>query len=264
VLNRRGADERRERLLRDIPTRDGFDRDEHPPAVGRGRGPGLERGRNPRGGKADVRYVPSSENRSHGASLGNQLEPFCNGTRFRYLFRWRNRRFSSQRGDARAMSHPGGLFGEESRSYPTAHIASTRLAPMWPVIIIVVVLVPLLVLAWIRVRQRWRVREGDHMSEEARRNEWRRIWSIVIAILLVLLILFLIGGALQLMVSPGNWASAWFSWRGDFLSVQTGMRSSIRISGHRSAMTPGLSRLAMRSRTLTMDESLNAQNREPT
>jgi uncharacterized membrane protein YraQ (UPF0718 family) len=42
------------------------------------------------------------------------------------------------------------------------------------------------------------------MSEEARRNEWRRIRSIVIAILLVLLILFLIGGALQLMVSPGN------------------------------------------------------------
>jgi hypothetical protein len=34
VLNRRGADARRERLLRDIPTRDGFDRDEYPPAVG--------------------------------------------------------------------------------------------------------------------------------------------------------------------------------------------------------------------------------------
>jgi hypothetical protein len=87
VLNRRGADERRERLLRDIPTRDGFDRDEYPPAVGRGRGPGLERGRDPRGWKADVRHVPSSENRSHGASLGTQLEPFCNGTRFRYVFR---------------------------------------------------------------------------------------------------------------------------------------------------------------------------------
>ena len=28
VLNRRGADERRDRLLRDVPTRDGFDRDE--------------------------------------------------------------------------------------------------------------------------------------------------------------------------------------------------------------------------------------------
>ena len=87
VLNRRGADERRERALRDVPTRDGFDRDEYPPAVGRGRGPGLERGRDPRGWKADVRYVPSSENRSHGASLGNELEPFCNGTRFRYVFR---------------------------------------------------------------------------------------------------------------------------------------------------------------------------------
>jgi hypothetical protein len=87
VLNRRGADERRERLMRDIPTRDGFDRDEYPPAVGRGRGPGLERGRDPRGWKADVRYVPSSENRSHGASLGNRLADFCNGTRFRYVFR---------------------------------------------------------------------------------------------------------------------------------------------------------------------------------
>jgi len=87
VLNRRGTDERRDRLLRGIPTREGFDRDEYPPAVGRGRGPGLERGHNPRGWKADVRYVRSSENRSHGASLGNRLEPFCNGTRFRYVFR---------------------------------------------------------------------------------------------------------------------------------------------------------------------------------
>ena len=36
--------------------------------------------------KADVRNVPSSENRSHGALLGGQLERFCNGTRFRYVF----------------------------------------------------------------------------------------------------------------------------------------------------------------------------------
>jgi hypothetical protein len=34
-----------------------------------------------------VRYVPSPENRSHGASLGARLEPFCNGTRFRYVYR---------------------------------------------------------------------------------------------------------------------------------------------------------------------------------
>jgi hypothetical protein len=87
VVNRRGADARRERVLRDIPTREGFDRDEYPPAVGRGRGPGLERGRYPRGWKADVRYVPSSEYRSHGATLGDRLERFCNGTRFRYVFR---------------------------------------------------------------------------------------------------------------------------------------------------------------------------------
>jgi hypothetical protein len=87
VVNRRGADARRDRALRDIPTREGFDRDEYPPAVGRGRGPALERGRNPRGWKADVRYVPSSENRSHGATFGDRLERLCNGTRFRYVFR---------------------------------------------------------------------------------------------------------------------------------------------------------------------------------
>jgi Deoxyribonuclease NucA/NucB len=87
VINRRGADARRDRLLEDYPTKDGYDRDEYPPAVGRGKGEGLERGRNPRGWKAHVRYVPSSENRSHGASLGAKLADFCNGTRFRYVFR---------------------------------------------------------------------------------------------------------------------------------------------------------------------------------
>lgn len=87
IVNRRGADARRDRLLEDIPTKDGFDRDEYPPAVGRGKGKGLERGRNPRGWRAHVRYVPSSENRSHGAVLGDKIEDFCNGTRFRYVFR---------------------------------------------------------------------------------------------------------------------------------------------------------------------------------
>jgi hypothetical protein len=87
VLNRGNADERRERLLSDIPTRAGFDRDEYPPAVGRGKGKDVERGRDPRGWKADVRYVPSSENRSHGATLGAKLARLCDGTRFKYVFR---------------------------------------------------------------------------------------------------------------------------------------------------------------------------------
>jgi len=87
VVNRRGADARRDRLLEDIPTKPGFDRDEYPPAVGRGKGAGLERGRDPRGWMADVRHVPSSENRSHGSSLGGKLRGLCNGTRFRYVFR---------------------------------------------------------------------------------------------------------------------------------------------------------------------------------
>jgi len=75
VLNRPGADARRDRLLDDLATRDGYDRDEYPPAVGRGRW------------RADVRYVPSSENRSHGATMGNALRGLCDGTRFRYVFR---------------------------------------------------------------------------------------------------------------------------------------------------------------------------------
>ena len=86
VLNRAEADARRDRLLAGIPTRDSFDRDEYPPAVGRGTGAGLERGRRPRGWTADVAYVPSAENRSHGSTLGIKLRHFCDGTRFRYVF----------------------------------------------------------------------------------------------------------------------------------------------------------------------------------
>jgi hypothetical protein len=74
VLNRTGADSRRARLLRRIATRRGMDRDEYPPAVARG------------SYRADVAYVPSSENRSHGARMGIKLRRFCDGTRFRYVF----------------------------------------------------------------------------------------------------------------------------------------------------------------------------------
>jgi hypothetical protein len=86
VLDRSGADARRERLLEGMPTRPGMDRDEYPPAVGRGRGAHLVSGSNPRGWRADVAYVPSAENRSHGSTMGIKLRRFCDGTRFRYVF----------------------------------------------------------------------------------------------------------------------------------------------------------------------------------
>lgn len=86
VLNRAGADARRDRLLQGIEPRPGYDRDEYPPAVGRGQGGRLMRGTGPTGWQADVEYVPSSENRSHGSVLGIKLRRFCDGVRFRYVF----------------------------------------------------------------------------------------------------------------------------------------------------------------------------------
>jgi hypothetical protein len=86
VLNRPGADKRRSRLLEAWATRAGYDRDEYPPAVGRGRGKGLVSGSDPRGWRADVAYVPSHENRSHGSVMGAELRGFCGGTKFRYVF----------------------------------------------------------------------------------------------------------------------------------------------------------------------------------
>ena len=86
VVNRFGADARRERALAGVPARVGYDRDEYPPAVGRGRGKGLVRGSHPRGWMTDVAYVASTENRSHGSALGVKLRRFCDGTKFRYVF----------------------------------------------------------------------------------------------------------------------------------------------------------------------------------
>jgi hypothetical protein len=90
VVNRNGADQRRDRLLALIPAKPGFDRDEYPAAVGRGKANGLStgllQGVAPIGWLADVEYVPSSENRSHSFSLEAKLKKLCNGTRFRYVF----------------------------------------------------------------------------------------------------------------------------------------------------------------------------------
>lgn len=74
VLTRVGADARRDRLLESWPTKRGYDRDEYPPAVGRA------------GWRADVAYVTSGENRSHGATMGAKLRRFCSGTRWRYAW----------------------------------------------------------------------------------------------------------------------------------------------------------------------------------
>jgi hypothetical protein len=73
TINRGGAAGRRKQLLAGIPTRPGMDRDEAPPAMARDKV------------DASVRYVPSSENRSAGATMGVKLRQWCNGTKFRYI-----------------------------------------------------------------------------------------------------------------------------------------------------------------------------------
>jgi hypothetical protein len=87
AINRQGGDARRDRLLSSYDTKRGHDRDEYPPAVGRGRyRKALKKGVNPTGWRAHVQHVPSGENRSHGALMGAKLRRFCNGQYFRYRF----------------------------------------------------------------------------------------------------------------------------------------------------------------------------------
>jgi hypothetical protein len=62
----------REAALANYPPRQGKDRDEWGPAVSDEGGAG-----------ADVRYIDPSDNRGAGASMGNQLEDWCNGQPFR-------------------------------------------------------------------------------------------------------------------------------------------------------------------------------------
>lgn len=62
----------RERLDPESP-QEPHDRDEFPPAVSDEGGRG-----------ADVRYVRAYQNRSAGASMGEQLAPFCDGQVFRF------------------------------------------------------------------------------------------------------------------------------------------------------------------------------------
>jgi hypothetical protein len=66
-LDRAGADANRARSLAGIPTRQGY-----APAVS-----------HEGGTDADVRYVPSADNRGAGSVLGDRLERYCDAQRFR-------------------------------------------------------------------------------------------------------------------------------------------------------------------------------------
>ena len=87
VVNRQGADARRDRLLRGTDTRPGLDRDEYPPAVGRGRGKGLRRGRQPArldGRRRATSRAPRTARTARPSATS--CSRLCDGTRFRYVF----------------------------------------------------------------------------------------------------------------------------------------------------------------------------------
>lgn len=74
-IDRDEADLHRDQSLEGWPTKSGYDRDEYPPAMSREGGYG-----------ADVRYVPSSDNRGAGSSMGAQLSGWCEDQPFRFTF----------------------------------------------------------------------------------------------------------------------------------------------------------------------------------
>jgi RHS repeat-associated protein len=77
TLERQYADDRREESTSPYPSRknEGLERDEYPPANSKEGGKG-----------ASVRYIPESQNGGAGATVGNYLRRYPNGTRFRIDF----------------------------------------------------------------------------------------------------------------------------------------------------------------------------------
>ena len=71
-IDRRHANQHRDRSMVVLPTKAGYDRDEYPPAMSREGGKG-----------ADVRYVNLHENRAAGASMGYKLGGYCEGQAFK-------------------------------------------------------------------------------------------------------------------------------------------------------------------------------------
>ncbi|MFJ4577606.1 hypothetical protein ACIP4W_40960 [Streptomyces sp. NPDC088846] len=69
MLDRAGADARRQDNLRGIATRPGQDRDEFPPAIFK------------EGAGAHVKYIGAGDNRGAGSDMKNQLVDIPNGSR---------------------------------------------------------------------------------------------------------------------------------------------------------------------------------------
>lgn len=87
AINRPGAGKRSDKLLRDVEPLGGHDRNQYPPAIGRGKyRKALMQGWRPRGWRASVMQVPSREMHLHGSAMRSKLRKYCDGTRFRFRF----------------------------------------------------------------------------------------------------------------------------------------------------------------------------------
>jgi len=68
TIDRAGSAQRRNENMKGVGIKPGMDRDESPPAVFK-----------ENGGNASVRHIPSGDNRSAGAQIGNQLKGVKDG-----------------------------------------------------------------------------------------------------------------------------------------------------------------------------------------
>ncbi|MGE8207509.1 NucA/NucB deoxyribonuclease domain-containing protein [Heyndrickxia sp. NPDC080065] len=69
TIDRKHADENREKSLKNVPTKKGYDRDEYPMAM-------CEEG----GSGADIEYISPSDNRGAGSWVSHQLSNYPDGT----------------------------------------------------------------------------------------------------------------------------------------------------------------------------------------
>jgi len=74
TIDRKGAEDNREKSLRGVPTKPRYDRDEWPMAMCREGGSG-----------ADIAYISPSDNRGAGSWIANQVEEFPDGTRVKIV-----------------------------------------------------------------------------------------------------------------------------------------------------------------------------------